>query len=168
MIKSARLSPCGRFRRTLERVWGQGGRLVLFVMLNPSIADDMIDDPTAIRAMTFAKAWGYDGIRIVNLCSYRATAPQDMYDFIIIEQTAAEQQQDATIISLECARPDIALVICAWGKVEKPLREHAAYCWRRMHEKRSTYALKINKDGTPSHPLYLPSALRPIPYSMEI
>ena len=58
----AQLSQCRRFRYRLWRVWDGALPSVLFIMLNPSIADECDDDPTIRRCIGFAKAWGFGGI----------------------------------------------------------------------------------------------------------
>lgn len=63
---SAVLSDDGQYRYQLERTWGFGDA-VTFVMLNPSTADARKDDPTIRRCLSYARSWGYDGIRVVNL-----------------------------------------------------------------------------------------------------
>ncbi|MES2137565.1 MAG: DUF1643 domain-containing protein [Pseudomonadota bacterium] len=52
--------------------------VVAFVMLNPSTADAVQDDPTIRRCIGFAKAWGKGGIVVINLFAFRATNPKDM------------------------------------------------------------------------------------------
>ncbi len=55
---------------------------VVWVMLNPSTADHVHDDPTIRRCMGFARAWGYGGIAVVNLYAWRATDPGFDYPWI--------------------------------------------------------------------------------------
>ena len=52
--KAANISPCGRYRYTLSRTWGDA-RPLAFVMLNPSTADANVDDPTIRRCIGFAE-----------------------------------------------------------------------------------------------------------------
>jgi len=47
--------------------------MVLFVCLNPSIADGEKDDPTVVRMMRFAEAWGYGGFYVGNLFAFVLT-----------------------------------------------------------------------------------------------
>jgi hypothetical protein len=54
------------------------------------------------------------------------------------------------------------LIVAVWGT-------HGAYLGRDHAVKRifkgRLHALAINKDGSPSHPLYLHKDLRPFPYA---
>ena len=70
MKKKANISDCGKYRYSLERHWGEGNKTVIFVGLNPSIADAEIDDPTIRRCINFAKSWGYDRLIMLNISAY--------------------------------------------------------------------------------------------------
>ena len=75
-------SPCRTWRYTLTRDWLLGnGERVAFIGLNPSTADETLDDPTIRRCINYAKAWGYSGMTMLNLFGYRATDPEDMKAF---------------------------------------------------------------------------------------
>lgn len=52
--RSAVVSPDGRYRYLLERRWGNGPAIV-WVMLNPSMADATVDDPTIRRVVSFSR-----------------------------------------------------------------------------------------------------------------
>ena len=76
MIKHATLSPCGQYRYKLSRLWDHFKPWVCFVGLNPSTADDKVDDPTIRKMIRMTQLWGgYGGIIVVNLFAYRATDP---------------------------------------------------------------------------------------------
>ena len=55
-----------------------GEGYAMFIGLNPNKADEILDDPTIRRCMTFAQAWGYDALCMTNLFAFRATKPTDM------------------------------------------------------------------------------------------
>ena len=99
VAKGAEISACGRYRYLLWREWrgthnpkhwewwheedGSGQKIgipksVLFVMLNPSIADAEDADPTVKRCINFAKLWCYSSVEIVNLFAYIATDPKKL------------------------------------------------------------------------------------------
>jgi hypothetical protein len=82
----AAFSPCETWRYGLWRYEGDlltpGERSCLFVMLNPSTADDRVDDPTIRRCRNFAKGWGYSYTLIANVFAYRATVPADLFRYV--------------------------------------------------------------------------------------
>lgn len=71
----AALSPCGRWRYSLTRVWDEKKPTLCVVGLNPSTADELVDDPTLRRCVGFASTWGYGSLVLVNVYAYRATEP---------------------------------------------------------------------------------------------
>ena len=77
MKSDAVISDCGKYRYRLTRKWGYG-RPCGFIMLNPSTADALHDDPTIRRCVGFAKAWGCGALIVVNLFAVRATSPREM------------------------------------------------------------------------------------------
>jgi len=72
MARTARVD--GQYRWTLERVW-RAGPHVCWIMLNPSTADHLIDDPTILRCIHFTQLWGYGGFVVVNLYPFRSPNP---------------------------------------------------------------------------------------------
>ena len=84
MRADAVISPDGRYRYLLTRDWskwlGVKNRCAaIFIMLNPSTATAMEDDPTIRRCITFAKRWELGKLVVGNLCAYRATRPRDLF-----------------------------------------------------------------------------------------
>ncbi len=154
MMKSATLSACGRYRYELERWWAVGGLCVLFVMLNPSTGDADVGDPTIARCIAFAKAWGFNGMRIVNLCTFRTPSPKEMYDFMQVEQSRQQRQRDLVKLASAAGKQDVGIVVCAWGKVRPAMKEHEMQAFVALRRRRITYAIKLNNDGSPAHPLY--------------
>ena len=67
MHRDATFSPCGKYRYTLERIWDKTKPLLLYVMLNPSKADNCEDDKTINRCYDFAPPERFGGILVGNL-----------------------------------------------------------------------------------------------------
>jgi hypothetical protein len=141
----------GAYRYLLTRRWGDGAA-ALFVMLNPSTADDAHDDPTLRRCIGFARRWRLDGVEVVNLYALRATDPRDLF----AARAPVGPDNDAAIAA---AAARAALIVVAWGahgerdpdrvaRVVELLRAHRLAC------------LGVNRGGTPRHPLYVPRAIR--------
>jgi hypothetical protein len=78
-VKSgAELSACRTYRYRLWRQWDADLAPVVWVMLNPSTADESADDPTIRKCIGFAQRWGYGGIEVVNLYAYRSPDPRQL------------------------------------------------------------------------------------------
>ncbi|MBT8413142.1 MAG: DUF1643 domain-containing protein, partial [Boseongicola sp.] len=56
---SAVYSPCEKYRYALTREWDARGRRLVFVMLNPSKATELANDPTVERCERRARQLGY-------------------------------------------------------------------------------------------------------------
>ena len=78
MIKTAWMSRDNVHRYQLTRRWRASGPLCVFIMLNPSTADALDDDPTIRRCIGFARREQCAGLIVVNLFAYRATKPADL------------------------------------------------------------------------------------------
>jgi len=153
MKSRAIISECGKYRYSLSRIWDDDKPMVLFVMLNPSTADGDQDDPTIRRCIGFAKSWGYGGLWVGNLLAYRATNPKDL-------KSVADPFGPDNEIHLMQMAIEADLLVCAWGNpnITKNM----------MHRTKLItglglvpHFLELSKDGTPKHPLYLKSNLKP-------
>jgi len=137
---------------------------VLFVMLNPSTADEFLDDPTIRRCIGFAKSWGYSYLLVGNLFGMRATDPRELGAAIERDGWAAAvgPDNDKTVLDLA---GQASLVVCAWGA-----SEHAASRSYQLVEQLQAaapgglFCASKTQDGHPSHPLYLPSGVNPTPW----
>ena len=69
-------SDCERYRYSLTRVWDETGGKVHFVMLNPSTATEVQNDPTVERCERRARALGYGAFRVTNIFAWRDTDPK--------------------------------------------------------------------------------------------
>lgn len=167
MIGSADFDRTRRYRYSLWRSWGDSlftgqhrHERVCWIMLNPSTADGHVDDPTIRRCIAFSKAWGYGGMRVVNLFAHRATDPDDL----LLTADPVGQDTDRVILREVTGA---ALVVAAWGRLER-WNEGRGDQVREMLQKAGApplHYLKLTKDGRfPCHPLYLPGELRPTPW----
>lgn len=155
MQTGATFSPCRRWRYSLERIWGPG-QLVNVIGLNPSVADESINDPTIRRCIGFARAWGYDGLIMTNLFGLRSTDPRGLRT----DDPVGPDNDRHLVESAQRA----GLVIGAWGMNGGYLSRSVAVC-SLLHEAGVTlHCLGETADGQPRHPLYLRADARPRPY----
>jgi hypothetical protein len=162
MYRSAKLSDDLMHRWVFECVWNPSPkqRICVFVMLNPSTATAEKDDPTSQRVIAFAKYWGYDGVRIVNLVSFRATQPEHMYAWFVQQPLKVLQTHAAAALAV-CMAKDTAKVVVAHGKLHDCIKHHAIATLTSIQKFRNLHSIKLNKDGSPAHPLYLKGDLTP-------
>jgi hypothetical protein len=69
------ISQDGKYRYKLARYWNSKEPPVIFIMLNPSTADAVENDPTIRRCISFAKRWGFGGLEVYNLFALRSYDP---------------------------------------------------------------------------------------------
>ena len=155
MNRGACLDCTGAYRYTLWREWDTGSSKVGFVMLNPSRADAVVDDPTIRRCIGFAKTWGFGGLEVVNLFAYRTAHPRDLRT--VSEPIGADN--DAYLRSLP---QRVDRIILAWGNGGTWLnRDRAAL---QMVSPRPVYCFGVTQVGQPKHPLYIPASAAVIPF----
>lgn len=155
--KGAEISACGKYRYRLWRVWDRTKPFVTFLMLNPSTADENIDDPTIRRCIGFAKSWGYGGIIVCNLFAFRSTDPKAL---LKVDDPIGEENKQHIKECVDMSEK----VICAWGNgnILKILSKKFNYMFSTFGMK--LHYLDLSKDNIPKHPLYLKKNLLPIPY----
>ena len=141
-------SACESYRYLLWRDWGQGARRVGFVMLNPSTATEVQNDPTVERCERRARALGFDGFGVANIFAYRATDPKVMR----AQGDPVGPGNDAAIAQLAAG---VDMVICAWGTHGAHLGRGAAVQALLRGLNRPLHHLGLTKDGAPKHPLYI-------------
>jgi hypothetical protein len=152
--RDALISECGKYRYWLTRRWQpktSRGHCV-WIMLNPSTADASVDDPTIRRCIDFAMRWGFDGLDVLNLFSFRATDPEDLY---AAAHPVCAPDEALRFHDLLIERCQGRTAIAAWGS-------HGGYRGRGPHIIDLFSAtgiplkcLGLTKDGHPRHPLYV-------------
>ncbi|WP_425092810.1 DUF1643 domain-containing protein [Tropicimonas sp. S265A] len=151
-------SRCENYRYTLTRTWDPAGRKVLFVMLNPSTATEVQNDPTVERCERRARALGFGAFRVCNIFAWRATDPRDM-------RKAADPvgpENDAAILE-GCTWADT--IVCAWGTHgEHRGRGPQVEALMRATGRPLTH-LGLSKHGHPKHPLYIAYTQQPEPWN---
>ncbi|RVV98051.1 DUF1643 domain-containing protein [Mesobaculum littorinae] len=147
-------SDCENYRYSLTRVWEPSGRRAFFVMLNPSTATELQNDPTVERCERRARTLGFGSFRVCNIFAWRDTDPRKMR----AASDPVGPENDAAITG-GCAWADT--IVCAWGthgahlnrgaEVERLMRATGA----RLHH------LGLTQAGHPKHPLYIPYTAQP-------
>lgn len=155
VMSFATFSDCKKYRFTLLRIWDESLPLILFVMMNPSTADENVNDPTVAKCMRYARKWGYGGLYIGNVCAYRATDKKALLD--ILDPVGA-----INILSVMDMAKKADLTIIAHGQLPNRLQFHADNMCDKLRESEiKLHVLKLSKDGIPCHPLFLSEQLIP-------
>ncbi len=150
-------SDCERYRYALTRVWEGAAKRVHFVMLNPSTATEMQNDPTVERCERRARALGFGAFQVTNIFAWRDTDPRDM-------RAAADPvgpENDAAILGA-CSWAD--QTVCAWGTHGAHLRRGPVVEAILRGAGHDLTHLGLSKDGHPKHPLYIGYAVQPRPW----
>lgn len=154
---TAQYSDCQRFRYALTRIWQPDGPRLLFVMLNPSTATEVQNDPTVERCERRARALGFGGFRVCNIFAWRDTDPRNM-------RTAKDPigPENDQIIHDACQWAD--QIICAWGTHGAHLQRGPAVETLMRASCDHLFHLGLSKAGHPKHPLYIAYAEQPRPW----
>lgn len=153
----ARFSPCGKYRYTLTRTWDAGRRLV-FLMLNPSTATDEISDPTVTRCIRRARDLGYAGVEVLNLFALRSPYPAALYK---ADDPIGPDNDHWICHIIEVAGGPVVLAWGQHGNYRNRARDVLQLAQVAGAEK---LFLRLTKDGTPGHPLYIPAKTPLKPY----
>jgi hypothetical protein len=134
-------------RYLLTRRWADGPAAV-FIMLNPSTADEQHDDPTIRRCTGFARREGCGALTVVNLFALRSADPHEL-----ARHPDPAGVHNDLFIALACV--PAVLVIAAWGAFgglggrDKQVQAALAAAGVRLR------CLGVTAAGAPRHPLYV-------------
>ncbi len=141
-------------------------RRVIFLMLNPSVADAWKPDRTVSKCCEFAARWGGEVCEVVNLFAFISQFPKDL-------RTAADRgdgfENDREILEA-CRQPGVIKVVAAWGN-------HGAMYGRADHVLGlikaagvTLHCLSVTQDGTgePMHPLARGKKFIPLTTELEV
>jgi hypothetical protein len=149
--------PARTYRYRLTRIWGSSGTHATWIMLNPSTADALASDATIRRCIGFTKAWGLDGLIVVNLFALRATRPRRL-------QRVADPVGPDNDRWISGAIQPWSVVVAAWG-AHKIATGRAEAVLRIVAGRASGVGcLGTTRDGHPRHPLYVPASTRLQPF----
>lgn len=153
VVGGATFSDCGRYRQALMRDWTPADtqpRAVLFIGMNPSVADASASDPTCHRELMFAQDWGYTRYLKGNVLDWRATSPKD----IPHDPSLAASPANLPVL-LDMAH-EAELIVMAYGKLHQRYAGIVQEVIRSLAATgRPLKCLGLNMDGSAKHPLYL-------------
>ena len=142
MIRRAEFSIDKKERYSLKREWDKSKNKILYIMLNPSLADDKNDDPTIRRLISFTKKYNYGGFLVGNIFTTITPNPKEL--------DKSKGMSDKNFEELIKLINKVDQIVYAWGdNIEEPqlLKELVL----------NPKCFGKNLNGSPKHPLYLPS-----------
>ena len=155
-------SDCRQWRYVLWRVWDWRLKLLLSISLNPSTACERFNDRTVSKMIRYAKLWGFGGLIKLNAYGWRATSPAEMkkHGVAAIGELNDFWIQQVWKVFGPAGRDQIGLSVGSWGNHDflnrgQIIREYIP----NLHH------LGLNENGSPTHPLYLPMATKPMPFN---
>jgi hypothetical protein len=131
-------------------------RTVAFIGLNPSTADEVTNDPTVRRCISYATRWDFERMVMLNVFAYRSTDPRKLKTLPLDEAVGPENDRHLLRHALLSD-----LVVCAWG-AHAALGSRGEVVRAKLDARVPLYVLGLTKDGHPKHPLYLRSDLQPV------
>jgi hypothetical protein len=148
---NAIISTDGLYRYALHRRWAPYGTRAVFIMLNPSTADETTDDPTIRRCVGFARREGCSALTVANLYAWRATKPDDL---LTADDPIGYNNHEYIHHYLESN--DTTVRVAAWGawrsglpaKRRPPQIDVASMGF-------DLSCLGVTSNGDPRHPLYV-------------
>jgi hypothetical protein len=145
-----------QYRYTLERCWGGVLGTVLFLMMNPSVADADVDDATVAKCGRYVRTWGFDRLLVGNTFAYRATDQKRLME--VSDPVGPDNDKHLMAMAQRSER-----IVFAYGMPHASLRYRGPEVVKLLEKHgqgRKMHVLKLCADGTPSHPLYLKGDLQ--------
>jgi len=149
MVKTAAFSSDRKYRYALWRIWDKSKPVCMFIGLNPSTADENVDDPTIRRCESFAGSWGYGGLCMTNIFAYRSTDPRNLCG----NSDPIGSENDAWLTYLATHS---GIVVACWGDWGELLSRYKEV----VKLIPDLHCLGTTKKGQPKHPLYLSKATK--------
>lgn len=144
----AMFSACGKNRYWLRRnLTGRTDRHVLWIMMNPSRADDTRNDATTTMTTNISRRHSYDVHGVVNLS---AVIEPDSTKLTATDGATDPVNDQAISRALDWIRLRRGDVVIAWG-ASPHLKLREARMLRQLH-RRNLLCLGHNSDGSPRFP----------------
>lgn len=173
MIREAIFSDDRKYRYSLYREWGDlilGPRKkpLMWLMLNPSLAGNQLDDLTVLKIVGFSRRWGYGALWVGNLMARIYTDPKFLYGHAPEELIGPDNLQHLRMMANE-----VDAIVCAWGS--QPILKYHAYVEATLpamfapipldRPRPMLLCLGTNRDGSPKHPVRLAYSTELVPFN---
>lgn len=162
MNRAAQFADDDTHRLFLGRLWDHNCSKILFIGLNPSTADGQEDDNTVTRLINFSKSWGFGGFYLCNVYSFVSTDRKGLLPYYIKLSPHKRKVIDRRNFKVIEDRASIcSMVVFCWGAT---VIEEEGPQDKLISKFKDARCFGKNQNGSPKHPLYLPSHLSLIPF----
>jgi len=158
-------SECKRYRWILKRELFSGKKTVVFIGLNPSIANSHKNDNTLTRIINFCSRWNYKNIYIINLFGLISKSP------ILLSKHKYPIGENNDLIILKTLQFWRQNTNCdlwlGWGdngqlngrdlEVLKFIKNFSNSKLKENNYSKRILSLGLSRKGNPRHPLYMPN-----------
>jgi hypothetical protein len=155
----AKFSHDTKYRYQLWRTWDESRPKVLFIMLNPSTANAETDDNTISKIKQIADFNGFGGLMVGNLFAFITSNP-DVLRLEIAKDMSTAVGGEETDLSIREMANQCNIVVFAWGAFNMDQGREELMIKRFP----DAMCLKVNRLGSPKHPLYCKTKTNFIPY----
>ena len=149
MKKDALLSPDRTYRYWLLRQWDEVLPLAAIIGVNPSTADEEIDDQTIRKDIGFMQRLGYGGFLKLNLSALRARDPK----VCAASRNAIDLSNSASSIAEYARQFNVTKTFVAWGIHGNAFPVQRSAVVEAFDE---LWCFGFCSDGNPRHTLMLP------------
>ena len=152
MKSSASFSTCKDYRWNLSRYINDNRKTLIFMGLNPSLANKNKNDPTLRRLIGFAELWGYGTLVVVNLFARITKSPK----FLACCNDPVGWKNDVELNKRlnYWKKKDSCELWIGWGINGRLMNRDKLLLKRIKESSKKPYVIGLTKDGYPRHPLY--------------
>src|SRR5439155_23971872 len=148
------------YRYSLWRAWSAYHPRIVFILLNPSTADEQRNDPTIRRCIGFARGWEFGSVEVVNLFAYRAT---DYRELFRVQDPIGKENNLFLLQAVERC----STVVVGWGTRGTFLGRDRQVL-SLLADIKDVLCLGLTKGGLPRHPLYVRNESSLVPFCARI
>lgn len=152
MKTAAYFSEDRHYRYWLTRVWDDSKPMMCVIGVNPSTADETVNDPTIRKCRGFAMRLGFGGLLMLNVGAYRATDPREWHK---AADPFGPGNSVGHIREYIAEMKRVTLVVAAWG-TNCSRGTSLSRAQAITHSIPSLMCWGQNSDSSPRHPLMLP------------
>lgn len=135
-----------KYRYLLWRVFDGSKPMVMYVGLNPSTANENVNDATIKKLMKITKNNGFGGFYMTNLFGIISSKPE-------ILLTDSDPIGDNNAFLHETAITSSAVVYC-WGSFKQAYKSGRVDQVMILLDQHNPLCIRKTKSGNPWHPLY--------------